>query len=95
MEYSIIWICYIIIKNKEELFCSQALIIAYEIYKQFIQRNSLHRNYYYRLPTSIESKQRVILCEKIAIFKKNLVDTWNCIFLTYFTLAGVDPKNDI
>lgn len=50
--------------------------------------------FYYQLLTFI--KQSMILFEKIVVFER-LIDTYNYIFLIYFSLAGAepDPKDDI
>ena len=38
-----------------------------------------------------------MLSEKIVVFEKSLIDTYNCIFLTHFSLdeAELDPKDNI
>lgn len=53
--------------------------------------------YYYQSLTSIKLKQRMMLFEKIIVFEKSLIDSYNCIFLIRFNLARaeLDRKNDI
>lgn len=45
---------------------------------------------FFLLLSLTDLKQRMMLFEKIAIFEKNLIDSYNCIFLTCSSLIGTD-----
>lgn len=49
--------------------------------------------YYFWLLTSIKPKQRIILSKMVTV----LIDTYNCIFLTHFSLVEeeLDHKDNI